>query len=83
MALIRGRVLDKAGRPVAGARVMVDAAPAPMPDIALLSGEDGGFVLAAPAPGAYRLRAVTDEAGEALGTVEVDDGDATLELRLR
>lgn len=82
MALIRGRVVDAAGRPVAGARVMVDAAPVAMPDIALLSGEDGGFVLAAPAPGAYRLRAVTDASGEALGAVEVGPGDAMIELRL-
>ena len=83
MPLIRGRVVDAAGKPVAGARVMVDAAPAAMPDIALLSGEDGSFILSAPTPGAYRLRAVTDSAGEALGTVEVGAADAALDLRLR
>lgn len=83
MPLIRGRVLDSAGRPVTGARVMVDAAPAAMPDIAMLSGEDGSFVLAVPAPGAYRLRAVTDTQGAALGTAQVAGGDAAVELRLR
>lgn len=55
MPLLSGTVHDPEGRPVAGARVLFTSAPAPLPDIAALTGEDGSFTLSAPAPGSYAL----------------------------
>lgn len=58
MPLIRGRVVGTAGRPVDGVRLMLAGGPAPAPDIAMLSGPDGGFAMAVPVPGRWRLLAV-------------------------
>ena len=52
---IDGRVTDAEGRPLPGASVYVVVAPVAMPDIAQLTGPDGGFQLAAPAAGTYRI----------------------------
>jgi protocatechuate 3,4-dioxygenase beta subunit len=77
--LIRGRVADEGGRPVAGAAIYVSASPGPMPDIAQLTGDDGVFTLAAPAPGRYVIGA---RAGNAMGevTVEVVDTDVLVRI---
>lgn len=76
--LVHGRVLDAQGRGVAGARISWVDGPLPLPDIALLSGADGGFTLAAPLPGRYRLRAdAEDSDGTAL------QAQATLQLPAR
>ena len=40
---------------MAGARVLFTSAPAPLPDIAALTGEDGTFTLSVPVPGKYEL----------------------------
>jgi Carboxypeptidase regulatory-like domain len=53
--VIRGRVLDDQRRPLRGARVYVVRAPVSMPDIAQLTDEQGGFTLAAPVAGTYRI----------------------------
>jgi Carboxypeptidase regulatory-like domain len=60
--VIAGTVTDAAGEAVAGARVMYSKAPVAVPDVAALTDEGGGFVLGAPAPGAYELTVATDEA---------------------
>ena len=54
-AVIFGVVRDPDGNPVGGARIVYASAPVAMPDIAALTGSDGGFVLSAPAPGLYVL----------------------------
>jgi hypothetical protein len=54
-ATIAGRVVDKNGQPVAGARVYLERAPVAVPDIAQLTGRDGRFSMTAPAPGLYRV----------------------------
>lgn len=77
--LIRGSVADESGRPAAGAAVYVTASPRPMPDIAQLTGEDGRFTLAAPAPGRYAIGA---RAGEATGEATVDVEAADVEVRI-
>ena len=77
--LIRGRVADKDGRPVAGAAIYVSAAPGPMPDIAQLTGEDGGFTLAAPVAGRYVVGA---RAGDASGEAAVQVGTADVDVHL-
>lgn len=52
---IDGRVVDAHGRPVPGVRVMLRAGRPGvfLPDVALLTGEDGRFALDAPEPGEY------------------------------
>lgn len=84
-ATLSGTVLDAAGKPVAGARVYLAEAPGPTPDIAMLTGADGRFTLAAAQPGRYRVACSTDALGTASAAVEVgagDPGDARVELRL-
>ena len=71
MAVIRGTVVDGTGRPVAGAAVYLVSSPAAHADIALQTGADGAFALAAPAAGAYVLGARSDDAGEGQATVIV------------
>ena len=74
--LLRGVVIDPAGRPVVDARVALVAAPVEVPDIALLTGEDGRFTMAVPVAGTYRVAAFADE-GRAEETVQVDEGGTT------
>ena len=81
--MIHGTAVDDDGAPVAEARVVVLASPAPMPDVALLTGPDGSFVLGALAPGTYRLAVHADGYDGAEATVEVQgDRPATVRLRL-
>ena len=53
--IINGTVTDPSGHPVVGAIVLIASSPVPVPDIAALTGADGAFSIAVPAPGAYRL----------------------------
>lgn len=79
---ISGVVLNPEGRPVLGARVYVTASPAPMPDVAILSGPEGEFILGAPAPGVYRVAASAD--GFRTAEAEIDTNNAgQVELRLQ
>ncbi|MDG4865864.1 carboxypeptidase-like regulatory domain-containing protein, partial [Streptomyces sp. T-3] len=52
---ITGVVRDASGAPVAGAHVLFTAGPVALPDIAALTDGGGGFSLAAPVPGEYRI----------------------------
>lgn len=58
--MIRLRVLDAKGNPVAGARVFFVRGPSSFPDVAALTDASGSVVLGAPVPGAYELQAVAD-----------------------
>ena len=83
MALtITGQVLDAAGHPVARARVYVVKAPGPIPDVAVLTGPDGRFALAAARAGAYEIACSTDRSGSASATAVVGAHDAVIELRV-
>jgi hypothetical protein len=53
--LINGIVLDSVGTPVAGATVHLADGPAPFPDIAALTGQDGRFSFAVPVKGVYTV----------------------------
>lgn len=75
MPLIRGHVVDAAGNPVALAAVYIVSAPEPQRDIGQLSGPDGGFVMAASAPGTYVIGARADTAGVGQASVTVSDTD--------
>jgi hypothetical protein len=77
--LVFGSVVDAAGHPVPDARVALTASPVAVPDIALLTGEDGSFSIAVPVEGIYGVTAVTDE-GRTEETVQVRRG---VESRVR
>jgi hypothetical protein len=82
MPLISGRVVDAEGRPVAWARVMFARSPVPVPDVALLTGEDGSFTLSVPANGSYEILTMSDEHGQGTSTVEVAGDRHDVEVRI-
>jgi hypothetical protein len=80
-AVVSGKVLDRNGLPVSGARVFVREAPGPVPDIALLTGDDGGFTLSLPGLGRYELAWYSDALGTTSAVVEVGASNAALILQ--
>ena len=68
--------------PVAFARIMIAASPAPMPDLAGLSGEDGTFTLGTNGPGRYVVAVHADGFVPARATVTVGPDDVAVELRV-
>ena len=82
--MIRGTVRDADGRPLANARVMFAAAPAPVPDIAALTDAEGAFSLEAPGTGSYEVAVVADGYGRVEVAVDVSDlGEAEVNVVLR
>ena len=81
--MISGRVTGPVGEPVGGARVYVADAPAPMPDVAILTDAGGGFALDAPAPGRYRIACAAEHYRPASESVDVPaGGGAVMQIRL-
>jgi Carboxypeptidase regulatory-like domain len=80
--VISGIVTGPQG-PVALARVMIESAPASTPDIAALTGEDGGFAVGTVGPGRYVLLVRADDYAPARLEVVVSDHDVTVDVRLR
>ena len=76
MPLLSGTVHNPDGGPVAGARVLFTSAPAPLPDIAALTGEDGSFILSAPTTGSYELAVHADGFVPAIVHCELGPADA-------
>ena len=68
-----GRVVDKTGAPVPGARIVIVLSTFPMPEIALNSDEDGHFSLRLP-PGRFTLRA--HGPADLIGEAEVEGESA-------
>ena len=84
MPLLSGTVHDPEGRPVAGARVLFTSAPAPLPDVAALTGADGSFTLAAPEPGSYELAVHADGFAPAKVRCDLTEADTKpLRVKLR
>jgi hypothetical protein len=79
--IISGTVTDPSGRPVPGASVAITAAPAPVPDIAALTGADGRFSIVVPVAGAYRV-AAHGERGSADVAVTVADAEVEIAVML-
>jgi hypothetical protein len=75
MTRLTGTVKGKDGRPLAEAAVLFVAGPVPLPEIAQLTGPDGQFSLAAPAPGAYRVQVMAP--GHVAVTIGIEVGDET------
>lgn len=81
--IIRGRVVDAAGRPVADASVYIVKSPGGHPDIALLTGDDGRYALpAVTVPGFYRVGA-NAVGGQGVAEVVLSGGEASAELDIR
>ncbi|WP_026926829.1 carboxypeptidase-like regulatory domain-containing protein [Granulicoccus phenolivorans] len=76
---IRGVVVDAQGRPVPGARVALGAGPAALPDIALLTDDDGSFWVEVPTPGEYAVLASTDS-GSGEARVTVNSGEQSVRI---
>jgi len=68
--VLSGVVIDRTGRPVAGVRVALAAAPIDMPDIAALTGADGQFSFGVPIAGRYQVQAFGDD-GSGTATIDV------------
>lgn len=81
---VNGCVVRAGSRmPVAGASITVVGGPSAMPDIALLSGADGAFVLDGLAEGRWVLQATDPSGGTGEAAVQVFDNaasDATIEV---
>jgi hypothetical protein len=76
VSTVSGVVTDDAGRPLADVAVAFTRAPVPVPDIAVLTGADGRFVLAAPAPGAYTVAVNAPGHAGRTADLRVDPGGA-------
>jgi hypothetical protein len=81
--VIRGRVIDPDGEPVAGARIYFRSGPGVHADIAGLTSEAGEFALFAPSPGRYEIESAVDDREPVATSVEVGTSDeAFVELQL-
>lgn len=69
--------------PVALARVTFDSAPAPMPDLAGLTGEDGTFRMGTVGPGQYVVAVFADDFLPARASVTVHSGDREVDVHVR
>ncbi|MFN3389669.1 MAG: carboxypeptidase regulatory-like domain-containing protein [Allosphingosinicella sp.] len=74
-ANVVGRVCAADGGPVAGAAVAVVSAPVPLPDIAQITGSDGGFDIEAPEVGTYVLAVHAPDGAVRQVSVEVGLAD--------
>lgn len=70
--VVSGTVLDAVGHPVAGATVLFADSPVAVPDIAVLTDDEGRFSLAAPAPGHYEL--LVNAAGHGEKRIDAEAG---------
>ena len=83
--ILRVRVIDDRGQPIADASVLFNKAPVEMADIAALTDGNGEVLLAAPVPGAYTLEAAASGFAGAMVTVDVGQalgGDMTVEMAM-
>lgn len=79
--VIRGTV-DSPDGPVAFAAVYLESAPAPAPDVAAMTGEDGGFVLASVGPGRYRIGVLAPGHDPRHIDLELGSADAFVRVRI-
>ena len=68
--------------PVALARIAVEAAPGPVPDIAALTDEQGRFTIGTVGPGEYRLAVYADGFEPGRAEVRLSDAPVAVEFRL-
>ena len=80
---IRGVVLLEDGRPATDVVVGVASGPVPLPDIAAITGEQGDFILAAPAVGQYVLTVSYPDGTQENRTLHVAEEDTEVALEVR
>jgi len=80
---IRGRVHDRDGHPQSGASVYIVTSPVSIPDIAQMTGADGSFLLALPAPGEYVIGARSDAGSGRAQVVAQTSGEAEVAISLQ
>lgn len=80
--VISGTATSPTG-PVALGRVTVEQAPAPMPDLAALTGQDGSFALGVVGPGTYVIAVHADGYAPGRAEVTVHAHDATVHVWMR
>ncbi|MDC0744747.1 peptidoglycan-binding protein [Polyangium mundeleinium] len=80
--MLRGRVIDRVRRPIAGATVAISAGDAPYPEVAAISAEDGSFTLPITRSGRYGVEAFSAGGRGATTTTVAGDetSDATIML---
>lgn len=79
---INGTVRSTTGKPLPDARVVVESAPNPTPDIAILTDADGQFTLPTVGAGEYRLATYADGHEATHTTITVTNTPVTVEPRL-
>lgn len=80
--LIHGVVVDERDAALEWASVLFAESPVPLPDIAAITDEHGGFTVSAPVPGRYRLRCHAADLEPAEAIVDVVDQDVSIVCRL-
>ncbi len=69
--LVRARIQDPSGLPIANARVFIESGPEPFPDIAALSDDHGEVLMSVPSAGRYGFVCAAEGFGTAHAVVEV------------
>ena len=76
-SLLRLTVIDEAGHPVENARLMLQSAPVPVPEIAALSNSQGEASIFLPASGRYELGCYSDHHKQATLTINFSEEAAS------
>ncbi len=82
MALISGIVVDRDGHPIADARVAFTGGPVPMPDLAMLTDDQGQFTIAVPVHGTYELTFTADPHPPQSAVVVVHEDQANVTVTI-
>lgn len=83
MTRLLGTVTGPNGEKIAEASVYFMEGPVPLPDIAQLTNDEGGFRMAAPVPGTYRIGCRAGDFEPVEVTVEVrEEPEQTVEVKI-
>lgn len=77
---VEGRAHLADGSPVVEARVFIASGPVPTSDVAMLTDEDGRFMLRAPVPGSYEIACHADGLAPALVRFEAPGDKDVVEI---
>lgn len=76
--VIHGKVTGAGGQAIAQARIYIKHSPVPAPDIAMLTDQQGAFILSVPSSGNYTIGCQADELGSGEATITVNEGQDNL-----
>ncbi|MDI3282202.1 peptidoglycan-binding protein [Polyangium sp. 15x6] len=80
--MLRGRVIDRQRRPIAGATVAISTGDAPYPEVAAISAEDGSFTLPITRSGRYGVEAFSPRGRGATTTTVAGDETSNATIML-